>query len=63
METIEGPMGDVLTTAKFDVKHDSTLDMYSVIVRLPKPNGPLVFGVTKEQLRELLQRLKKIFRE
>ncbi|MBY0512775.1 MAG: hypothetical protein K2P78_02570 [Gemmataceae bacterium] len=51
-------MADVFTASKFEVKHDPELDVYSIVVKLPEPNGPLVFGVTKEQLEELLAQLK-----
>ncbi len=51
-------MADVFTTSKFEVKHDAVLDSYSIVVKLPEPNGPLVFGVSKEHLQELLAQLK-----
>ncbi len=51
-------MADVFTTSNFEVKHDPALGMYSVVVKLPEPNGPLVFGVTKEHLEDLLDQLK-----
>lgn len=53
-------MADVFTTAKIEIKHDEVLDMYNLIVRLPKPNGPLVFGATKEQLQALQKQLNKV---
>ena len=57
-------MEDVfITTSKIEVKHDPNLDMYSVVIKLPKPKGPLVFGVSKEQLQDLLKKLKKVLGE
>jgi len=50
-------MADVFTTSKFEVKHDATMGTFSVVVKLPEPNGPLVFGVAKEHLQELLVQL------
>jgi len=54
-------MADVFTTSKFEVKHDKDLNAYTMIVSLPAtvpaPKGPFIFGVTKEQLQELLKQI------
>ena len=50
-------MADVFATAEFEVKHDK-LDMYSIMVKMPAPNGPIVFAVSKEQLEKLRDQIK-----
>ena len=47
-------MPKVLTTVKkLTPKRDATLKMYSLKIDLPNPNGPLIFGVKKNQLKKL----------
>lgn len=53
-------MADVFTTSKFSVTEDPVTEGLTLLVELPKPNGPLVFGMSRDQAKDLLSQLKVI---
>ena len=53
-------MADVFTTSKFNVTEDPITKGVSLVVELPEPNGPLVFGISREHAAELLSQLETL---
>jgi hypothetical protein len=53
-------MADVFGAVKIEIRYDKDLGMYTLKVTPPKPNGPFVFGVSKEQLEKLRTTLTRL---